>query len=313
MSKPLLTIQIVGWNNEAALRASLPNLKKIPVDEVDVFFIDNNSSDNSVAFVQTLLPTATIIRNSYNKGFGEAHNQAIRLCRTPFILTHNPDLVLNWVGTKELVAAFADAKVGAVQGKLYRDEGNHTFDSTGIVQNLTLTGQERGAGERDQGQYDAATPLWAVTAACGLYRVQALREVAYRDHEYFDQDFFAYREDVDLGWRLNKAGWQVRYLPIVAGVHQRSLKATGRIGWGLNPVKVYARLRDRRTRLSLRNWLWMVIKNATIQEHFKHELFVDARTLFFFLLSITYPPLLTVWVEILVGIPRMIAKRSEKE
>ncbi|MEX2055000.1 MAG: glycosyltransferase family 2 protein [Candidatus Andersenbacteria bacterium] len=313
MSKPLLTIQIVGWNNEAALRAALPNLKKIPAGEVDIFFIDNNSSDNSVAFVQTLLPTATIIRNSQNKGFGEAHNQAISLCRTPFVLTHNPDLALDWPGTKKLLAAFADAKVGAVQGKLYRDEGHDVFDSTGIVQNLTLTGRERGAGESDHGQYNVATPLWAVTAACGIYRVQALREIAYQDREYFDQDFFAYREDVDLGWRLNKAGWQVCYLPVAAGVHQRSLRTTSRFGWGLNPIKVHARLRDRRTRLSLRNWLWMVIKNATFKEHLTHEIFVDARAAVFLLLSVSYPPLLTVWFEILAGIPRMIAKRSEKE
>jgi GT2 family glycosyltransferase len=313
MSKPLLTIQIVGWNNEAALRSSLPSLKKIPPGEVDIFFIDNNSADHSVAFVQSLLPTATIIRNSHNKGFGEAHNQAIRLCRTPLVLTHNPDLVLDWAGTKKVLEAFVDDRVGAVQGKLYRDEGNKIFDSTGIVQNRTLTGQERGAGESDKGQYDMATPLWAATAACGIYRVSALKEIAYQDHEYFDEDFFAYREDVDLGWRLNKAGWHVRYLPVVTGVHQRSLKTTSRFGWGLNPIKIYARLRDHRTRLSLRNWLWMVIKNATLKEHLKHELFVDARAVVFFILSLTYPPLLTVWFEIAAGIPRMIAKRSEKE
>jgi len=304
-----LTIQVVGWNSADVLPKTLTTLSKIPRDAVVIRYIDNASADDSAALVRELLPHADVVELSDNKGFAGAHNVGFARCTTDYVLTHDPDLIIDWPGVKQLVAAFDDPQVGAVQGKLYRTQ-EKIIDSAGIVHTLALNGRERGAGETDAGQFGKDTPLLAVTGACGLYRVSALLRVAEGDGQVFDEDFFAYKEDVDLGWRLNRAGWRVLYKPVFVGYHRRTLGRRGFIGWGLNPTGVWQRLQSARTRYSLRNWVWMIVKNVTFRQAVVHEIFVDARLAIFFVLSLLYWPLLPVWPEIIRGLPLMLEKRS---
>lgn len=303
-----LTIQIVGWNSAAVLPETLAALSTIPRDEAYIRYIDNGSRDISVRLVQEKLPQAEVIKLTDNKGFSGAHNVGLASCLTPYVLTCDPDLVLNWDGVKELLSAFDNPEVGAAQGKLYRGKGK-IIDSVGIVQTLTLNGKERGANEEDEGQFAEEAKLLAVTGACGLYRVEALRDVAHSEKEFFDEDFFAYKEDVDLGWRLNKAGWKVVYRPVLMGRHKRTLGRRGVFGWGLSLGVVYRRLKSPRTRLSLRNWMWMIVKNASLKQELAHEVFIDLRLATFVLFSLVYWPLFSVWLEILRGLPRMWDKR----
>jgi len=308
----MLTIQVVGWNSSAVLPETLAALSTIPRGEAVIRYIDNGSSDNSVEQVRSGLFSAEVVLLGENRGFAEAHNIGLARCTTPLVLTLDPDVTLDWVGVKELLATFNDATVGAVQGKLHR-AGGKVIDSAGIVQTLALNGRERGANEIDTGQFVHDAELLAVTGACGLYRLSALRDVAGGSGNYFDQDFFAYKEDVDLGWRLNRAGWKVLYRPVLMGRHRRTLGRRGVVGWGMNPVIIWQRLRDRRTRYSLRNWVWMITKNVSGRQMLKAKLFVDTRLVLFLALSLLYWPLLSVWPEIVRGLPRMVEKRNAHE
>ena len=315
--KSSLTIQIVTWNSAGDLPPALEALQSIP-DDVVVRVIDNNSSDNSLDIIQQALPHADIVRNKKNLGFGPAHNQGIALCDTEFILLHNPDLVLEWGAMNHFLSLFADDRVGAVQGKLLRTKPKPgtipKFDTTGIILTKALNGRERAAGEEDRGQYDTPGTILAPSGAAGLYRISALHDVAHRtEHgeEFFDHDFFAYKEDVDLGWRLNRAGWKVLYDPTVLGYHSRALKREGLFNWGLNPVKIYQRLRSPRTAYSLRNWFWLMLKNVSPKQLLLHTPHVLAREVVMLLLSILYPPLLRAWWQALIGTPKMLAKRSQ--
>jgi GT2 family glycosyltransferase len=186
------------------------------------------------------------------------------------------------------------------------------IDSAGIVLTFALNGRDRGAGEEDAGQFDEEAPLTAVTGACGMYRMSALNDVAHEREgkkEYLDEDFFAYKEDVDLGWRLNNAGWKVKYFPVNVGVHARGLRQHGFMNWGLNPVRVYSRLTRKRTRYSVRNWVWLVVKNISAKQVVVHGGFISLRFLLLLFLSLLYFPLVTVWLEVLSGLPRMVGKR----
>lgn len=303
-----LTIQLVTWNSAAALRTSLPYLQKIDPLRVVVRVIDNASKDESLRLVALHLPNADIISLPRNTGFAGGHNVGFQKCTTRFVLVLNPDVRLAWDGIDEALTYFTNEKVGAIQGKLYRNE-NKIFDSAGIVLTRALNGRERGSGEVDRGQYEETASLHAITGACGLYRVKALRECAHEDNEVFDQDFFAYKEDVDLGWRLKRAGWKIIYAPHVVGFHARSLKQEGYFGWNLSLSGLRARVRDSRTRYSIRNWFWMIVKNAMMVELLLCAPWLLARSLIFLITTLVYWPLFSVWIEMFRGAPRMIAKR----
>lgn len=309
----ILTIQIVGWNSADHLPQTLTALKEVPLSEVIIRYIDNASTDNSVEIVKSAVPTADVIVLPKNLGFAKAHNIGFAKCTTPFVLTHDPDVNINWHGIKELLDSFSDERVGAIQGKLMRvkvhEDEEAIIDSAGIVHTLSLNGRERGAGEIDRGQFNMPAHVLAVTGACGLYRMSALKTVAYNGDEIFDNDFFAYKEDVDLGWRLNKAGFLCQYEPVAVGTHKRTLGRGSGANWGSNVGSFYKRLKSRRTRYSLRNYVWMVAKNATLSQLLWHDIFIEVRLLAFFALSLLYPPLFSVWREIWQNLPSMLRKR----
>lgn len=328
--EPRLTIQIVGLNGAEHLGRAAEALKKIPKGEAVIRYIDNGSSDNSVKVVREALLEADIIERGANTGYAGGHNFGFSLCTTPLVLVHDQDVVIEWEGIKKLLEDFEDEKVGAVQGKLYRREKRkgkkEIFDSTGIVQTLSLNGVDRGANEEDRGQFDEPAEILAPSGACALYRMGALLEIAHTPlssphpqslsplaergaPEVFDQDFFAYKEDVDLGWRLNQAGWKVLYRPVMMGWHARTLGKRGVGGWGLAPKMIWQRLQSPRTRISLRNYVWMIAKNASVGQVLLHSPFIFGRLFVFILFTLIYWPLFPVWGEMVLGIPKMLAKR----
>ena len=308
---PELTIQIVGWNSAEALPMALGALAAIPGEAAVVRYIDNNSQDDSVAIVRRILPQADIVELKENTGFGGGHNVGFQMCETPFILIHNPDLIISWPGIQKLLHIFRDDEIGAVQGKLYRNDEQTIFDSTGIILTRSLNGIDRGAGEIDQGQYETRSAIVAPTGACAIYRMEALRSVAHSETEFFDRDFFAYKEDVDLGWRLNRAGWRVVYEPVRMGIHRRHLQARSTAAWLRAPAEVYRRLRSQRTYYSLRNWLWMIAKNVRGKQLLLAVPFISLRSLQWLMLSVFYPPLFAAWAAALGRLPDMIKKHSQ--
>ncbi|MEK7499425.1 MAG: glycosyltransferase, partial [Patescibacteria group bacterium] len=223
---PKLTIQLLGWNGAMHLQETAIALQEVPRDVAIIRYIDNGSTDASLEIIQDLLPHANILRLKKNIGFASAHNAGIAICTTPYVLTLDQDISIIWNGLEKLIDELdKNKKLGAVQGKLYRKispphmrgsergSGSRILDSAGIVQTLALNGKERGSNEPDTGQYNTQENIFAVTGGCGMYRVEALKSVAcqpastaghIKNLEIFDVNFFAYKEDVDLGWRLHK-------------------------------------------------------------------------------------------------------------
>ncbi len=308
--EPKLTIQFVGWNGAAFLQETASALATIPREEVIIRYIDNGSQDASLEIAQDILPHADIIRFEHNTGFAPPHNAGFERCTTLYVLTLDQDIAIVWEGLQVLLEELEkNPNLGAVQGKLYRKEGKKILDSTGIVKTLALNGKERGANEKDVGQYEVKTDLFATTGGCSLYRMEALKKVA-NGKEIFDEDFFAYKEDVDLGWRLNTKGWQVQYIPVLVGYHARTMGRRGIFNWGIAPTTVAERITNNRTRLSLRNYIWMLAKNMTFKDEIKYDLFIAIRLSVFFILSLFSPKLFSVWKEAFAGIRRMHEKRK---
>ncbi len=343
-----LTIQLLGWNGSQHLRETLAALSEIPSNAAIIRYIDNGSEDHSVEMVRDVLPSAEIIELKKNTGFAHAHNIGFARCTTPYVLTLDQDISLVWTSVEKLLDELdKNKKLGAVQGKLYRRipppyeggagggssrtltspnpsfvrRGTLVLDSAGIIQTLALNGKERGSSELERGQFEQPAQLLAVTGGCGLYRMEALRAGktlgvngktprVEEASEIFDEQFFAYKEDVDLGWRLNKAGWEVKYIPVLVGYHARTMARRGIFNWGITPAALSDRIANIRSKYSLRNYIWMLAKNMTWKQEIMHAPFIVMRLFVFFVVSLFSPILFSAWGEAYRGMGKMLNKRT---
>lgn len=260
-----LTLQIVTWNSAADLPALLSTLKGQRYKEYRLTVIDNASTDASIALVQKSFPHATIIRNSENVGFSAAHNQGIQMAETPFIGLINPDISITQNALGILLEKITnETNIGSIGGKLLRDDRQYAIiDSAGIAATRYREFVNRGEGEPDQGQYNVAEEVFGLSGALVILRAAALETIRVGT-EYLDEDLFAYKDDVDLAWRLRLAGWVNWYEPRAVFFHRRHVKHEQSL------VVTTRRVRKSTTinRLSYRNHLLVLLKNDRIRSWF---------------------------------------------
>lgn len=260
-----LTLQIVTWNSAGDLPELLSTLKSQRYKEYRLTVIDNASTDRSLELVQQEFPRATIIRNSENIGFSAAHNQGIQMAETPFIGLVNPDFSFTPVALEMLMRRIAEKEsIGSIGGKLLRkSRQNAIIDSAGLVATKYREFLNRGEGESDQGQYDTSEEVFGITGALVILRAAALETIRVGT-EYLDEDLFAYKDDVDLAWRLRLAGWINWYEPRAVFYHRRSAQHEHAL------VVTVRRVRKSTTvnRLSYRNHLLVLAKNDRFRSWF---------------------------------------------
>ena len=201
--------------------------------------VDNDSHDDSLAVLDRLaaepgrVPLRDL-RNPTNRGFAGGVNDALAATDADAVLVCNPDVVPAPDYVERAVAALAaDPRRGAVQGKLLRSvaapSGAAVIDTTGHVAFTTRLFRNRGEGEVDRGQWDVAGEVFGVSGALALYRRAMLDDVAVAVAtddggqwvEVFDEDLFAFWEDVDLDWRAAMRGWVTWYEPAAVAHHER--------------------------------------------------------------------------------------------
>lgn len=214
---------VVSWNSAGQLAGALDSLTAQEAADVEIVVVDNASADAS-RDVASRYPDVRLVANGHNRGFAGAANQGVglaRLCGADSLLLCNPDVSLEATYLARAVAALeADAGRAAVQGKLLRSVSPRVLDTTGHQAFTTRLFRNRGEGQLDRGQFDQAGQVFGVSGAVALYRLGALDDVAVGG-EIFDEDLFAYWEDVDLDWRLQLRGWQAWYEPAAEGWHER--------------------------------------------------------------------------------------------
>lgn len=248
----LVTIGVVTWNSAADLGRCLDAIRAQRHQPIELLVADNASADGTRALLEARTAPAERRYFDVNRGFSAAHNALIRESRGAYYVTLNPDVVLDAGFVGALVEALAAApRAGSATGKLRRAEPPDVLDSTGIVMHRSQRHVDRGAGEIDRGQYDAAGPVFGVSGAAGCYRRAMLDDVAI-DGEVFDEDFFAYREDADLAWRAQLLGWDALYVPGATAAHVRRVTPERR---GALPAAI--------NRYSVRNRFLLRLKNQT--------------------------------------------------
>jgi GT2 family glycosyltransferase len=214
-----VSINIVTFNSAVDIVACLKSIERQTLRDFRVHIFDNASKDETLSLVKQF--DAAVVRSSVNTGFCKAHNELVRSFPTEYVLFLNPDTVLRPDFIEKLVAALdARPDAASASGKLLRMD-NATIDSTGIIMLRSQRHLDRGADEPDIGQYDKPGEVFGPSGAAALYRLKALEDVAIEDGQYFDEDFFAYREDADLAWRCRLLGWTSIYVPAAVAQHRR--------------------------------------------------------------------------------------------
>lgn len=219
MVTPRVSVNIVTFNSGDDVAPCLKSLREQTCTDFEIHIFDNASSDDTLKIIESL-DLSRVIRSPINTGFCKAHNELARRFPSEYVLFLNPDTILAPQFIEELVRGLdARPDAASASGKLVRMDGK-TIDSTGITMHREQRHLDRGAGEADTGQFDEPGEIFGPSGAAALYRRTALEEVAING-QYFDEDFFAYREDADLAWRCRLSGWNSIYLPTAVGNHRR--------------------------------------------------------------------------------------------
>lgn len=239
----LVDVIIVNWNGLHFLSECLGALSRQTFSEFEVWLVDNGSRDGSVDWVRYHYPDVHLVVNDRNLGFAAANNQAIRLGRAPFVATLNNDAVPEPQWLAEMVSvAQSHPEVGMVASLMLFHHAPDVINSAGIAVDRLGFAWDRLGGQPIHASEQVPTPVFGASAGAALYRRTMLDEIG-----LFDEDFFAYLEDVDLAWRAQWAGWECLYVPTARVLHHHS----GTAGEG-SPLKDY---------LLARNKVWLVAKN----------------------------------------------------
>ena len=218
---PKVSVIIPTWNGKQFLQVCLDSLSQQTYGDFETILVDNGSSDGTVPYVREHYPWVTLVELAENCGFSGGNNRGLQECSGEYIVTLNNDTQTAPDFLTELVKAVeADGKIGMVAAKMLNFHQNGRIDSIGINATTNGMGQNIGVGEQDAGQHDTTVEPFGACAGAALYRRTMLEETG-----FFDGDFFAYYEDLDLAWRGRLSGWRAVKAP--GAVVQHIHSATG--------------------------------------------------------------------------------------
>lgn len=267
--KKKVTIQIVTYNSEKDIIKCIDSINQQTYPNIEVIVIDNKSTDKTVDLLSSKYNDIKIILNNKNLGFCKGHNIGFREGKGDYVIVLNPDVTLDKHFVEEVVKGMEEnPEVGLISGKILRMKQDFTttdiIDSTGIVMARNRRAYDRGQGEKDKGQYDEKSNIFGVCGAAAVYRREMLEDIKI-DNEYFDENFFAYKEDVDLSWRAKLLGWKCLYVPSAIAYHKRGWKKSSR-----KEIPLFLRIH------SIKNRYLTIIKNDNIISYLKDFPFILA-------------------------------------
>ncbi len=261
MQAPLITFIVVNWNGEEYLAECLSSIKEQSYQKIEIVVVDNGSTDRSLEVLEQF-SGITVIANRTNLGFGPANNQALEKPRGDVIAFVNNDIVLepDWL-TSLLTPMLDREEVGMCAGKTLSYFERNVIDNTGHL--LYWDGMNRGRGrmQKDEGQYDSMREAFFPSGCASLFRATMLREIG-----LFDEDFYLYGDDTELGIRARLAGWECAFVPAAIAYHRASASLSY-----YHPQKFF---------FVERNRLWVALKYFPLELIVLNPLFSFIRYLF---------------------------------
>jgi GT2 family glycosyltransferase len=216
---PVVSAIVVNWNGGAMLQDALASLFAQTWSALEVILVDNASTDGSVEQAIRCFGTRlVVIRNARNEGFARGNNLGFEAAKGDWVFLLNSDAICDPEVVTELMEFARDKPdVGQLACRVVRADQPNFFDSAGLLLYPDGVSRPRGWQEKDTGQYDRAEEVLAPHGcACALRKAMLDRIGG------FDEDFFCYFEDLDLGVRGQLAGWKCWYVPGARVRHKKS-------------------------------------------------------------------------------------------
>lgn len=228
---PLISVVIPNWNGAQHLPTCLDSLRRQTYPHVEIIVVDNNSHDDSLALLEREYPEVRAIALKENRGYAGGVNVGFGEAQGEILVVLNNDTEADprwleelWVGLKR------HPEAGSATSKILLFDEREVFNSAGDLYGVDGVPINRGVWEQDQGQYDEEEKVFSPCGGACAVRRSMLEELASKGQDQpFDEDFFAYCEDVDLGWRAQLAGHQCLYVPTAVIYHRLSATGGGKI------------------------------------------------------------------------------------
>jgi GT2 family glycosyltransferase len=259
--RPLISVIIPNWNGVAHLPTCLDSLRRQTYPRFEVLVADNNSHDESVSLMEREYPEVRVLVLKENLGYTGGVNAGIEAAQGEVLAILNNDTEVDPRWLEELWAALGrHPEAGTVTSKILLFDERKIFNSAGDLYSIEGLPINRGVWEKDQGQFDEEEEVFSPCGGACAIRRSVLDDLASRGQERpFDDDFFSYCEDVDLGWRAQLAGYRCFYVPTAVIYHRLSATGGGKIAsyyTGRNTI--YVLVKNYPASLFRRHW-WRIL------------------------------------------------------
>lgn len=244
IKSPLISVIIVNWNGKKFLPDCLDSLRQQSCDDFEAIVVDNGSRDGSIELLQDYYPWVRLVSLAENTGFAGGNNAGFAVARGKYIVTLNNDTRVDKFWLSELIVPVEEnSEIGMVASRICNWDKPDQIDSLGVA--ICHDGMSRGSCRRSsysELSVGRSEDILLPSACAALYCRKMIDEIG-----FFDDDFFAYCEDTDLGLRGRVAGWGAVLARDAIVFHRYS-----RSGGEFSPFKLY---------LVERNHFWVALKS----------------------------------------------------
>ncbi len=222
MSVNKVSVVILNFNGREHLKTFLPSVLAHTPDTIEIHVADNGSTDDSLDFLYTNFPRVIVHELPENYGFAEGYNQALKKIESVYYVILNSDVRVTAGWTEPIISLLeSDASIAAVQPKIRSEQAPEYFEYAGAAGGLMdqygftfCRGRVFDELEKDEGQYDTRRQItWASGAALFI------RADLFHQFGGFDGTYFAHMEEIDLCWRLRRAGYKIMAEPASVVYH----------------------------------------------------------------------------------------------
>lgn len=275
----MVAIVIPNHNGVEHLEECLNSLRNQTFENFQIVIVDNGSSDDSVSFIEGNYPAVRLIKLNSNTGFSIAVNKGIRYAletlKSQYILLLNNDTKCDNYFLEEMIKGFVSEEVGSVASKMLNYYSQGVIDNAGDFIKKMGSPFARGHGETDRGQYDQPEFIFGACAGAAMYKAEVFKNVG-----FFDEDFFAYYEDIDFSFRLQLYGYKCFYNPKAICYHKRGATTSNYPGYQVELCEknlIALRIKNYPLRLLL---LWKPLFSIARVKRYANFLFSNTPSLF---------------------------------